>query len=141
MHLDYPTIFYRTIFPIDLFSLYFLFSLSDHVMVPQRTVSFRCRLMHVHSSACACIINEKDKKKIPWRTSRGLNRENKTYQLKRFISLGYYRSQEKSKTMVIMQPFGFFLFWGGGVGDGEDKQGALSGIGEIVNFPFVALLS
>ena len=43
--------------------------------------------------------------------------------------------------MVILQPFGFFLFWGGGVGDGEDKQGALSGLGEIVNFPFVALLS
>ena len=40
--------------------------------------------------------------------------------------------------------FGFFLFWWGGgvgVGDGEDKQGALSGLGEIVNFPFVALLS
>ena len=139
MHLDYPTIFYRTFFRFDLFSLYVLFSLSDHVMVPQRTVSFRCRLMHVHSSACACIINEKDKKKIPWRTSRGLNRENKTYQLKRFISPGYYRSQEKSKTMVIMQPFCFFFFWG--VGDGEDKQGALSGLGEIVNFPFVSLLS
>ena len=119
MHLDYPTIFYRTIFPNDLFSLYFLFSLSDHVMVPQRTVSSRCRLLHVHSSACACIINEKDKKKIPWRTSRGLNRENKTYQLKRFISLGYYRSQEKSKTMVIFQPFGFFLFGGGGGGGWE----------------------
>ena len=39
--------------------------------------------------------------------------------------------------------FGFFLFKGGGVGvgDGEDKQGALSGLGEIVNFPFVELLS
>ena len=32
-----------------------------------------------------------------------------------------------------------FLFWG--VGGGEDKQGALSGLGEIVNFPFVELLS
>ena len=74
------------------------------------------------SSACACIINEKDKKKIPWRTSRGLNRENKTYQLKRFISPGYYRSQEKSKTMVIMQPFGFFLFGGGGWGMGRTNK-------------------
>ena len=66
--------------------------------------------------------------------------ENKTYHLKRFISPAYYRSQEKSKTMVIMQPFCFF-FLGGGVGGGEDKQGALSGLGEIVNFPFVELLS
>ena len=45
--------------------------------------------------------------------------------------------------MVIMQPLVFFFLGGGGVGvgDGEDKQGALSGLGEIVNFPFVALLS
>lgn len=35
----------------------------------------------------------------------------------------------------------WFFFFFGGVGDGEDKQGALSGLGEIVNFPFVALLS
>ena len=66
--------------------------------------------------------------------------ENKTCHLKRFISPAYYRSQEKSKTMVIMQPFCFF-FWGAGVGGGEDKQGALSGLGEIVSFPFVELLS
>ena len=65
MHLDYPTIFYRTIFPIDLFSLYFFFSLPDHVMVPQRTVSFKCRLMHMYSRAYACIINEKTKGKFP----------------------------------------------------------------------------
>ena len=62
MHLDYPTIFYRTIFPTDLFSLYVLFSLADHVMmVPQRTVSFKCRLMHVYPRVYACIINEKTK--------------------------------------------------------------------------------
>ena len=65
MHLVYPTIFYRTIFPIDLFSLYVSFSLSDHVMVPQRTVSFKCRLMHVHPRAYVCIINEKTKGKFP----------------------------------------------------------------------------
>ena len=56
MHLDYP---------IDLFSLYFFFSLPDHVMVPQRTVSFKCRLMHMHPRAYACIINEKTKGKFP----------------------------------------------------------------------------
>ena len=65
MHLVYPTIFYRTIFPIDLFSLYALFFLSDHVMVPQGSVSLKCRLMHVHSRAHACIINEKTKGKFP----------------------------------------------------------------------------
>ena len=55
MHLLYPTIFYRTIFPIDLFSLYVLFPLSDHVTVPQRTVFFfKCRLMNVHSHAYTC---------------------------------------------------------------------------------------
>ena len=82
------------------------FSLSDHVMVPQKTVSFKCRLMHVHPNACARIINEENKRQIPWRTPRGLIWENKTYQLKKFISPGHYRSQ-----------------------DGElaaDKQGALS---------------
>ena len=65
MHLDYSTIFYRAIFPIDLFILYALFSLADHVMGPQRTVSFKCCLMHVHSRAYACIINEKTNGKIP----------------------------------------------------------------------------
>ena len=65
MHLDYPTIFYRTIFPTDLFGLYVLFSLADHVMVPQRTVSFKCRLMHMHPRAYVCIINEKTKDKFP----------------------------------------------------------------------------
>ena len=65
MHLVYPKIFYRAIFPIDLFNLYVLFSLSNHVMGPHRTVSFKCRLMHVHSRAYACIINEKTKGKFP----------------------------------------------------------------------------
>ena len=65
MHLDSPTIFYRTTFPIALFSLCALFSLSDHVMVPQRTVSFKCRLMHVHPRVYACIINETTKGKFP----------------------------------------------------------------------------
>ena len=34
-------------FSIDLFSLYVLFSISDHVMLLEGIVSFTCRLMHV----------------------------------------------------------------------------------------------
>ena len=37
------------------------------------------------STSCVCIINEK-KRQIPWRTSRGMNWENKTYKLKRSIN-------------------------------------------------------
>ena len=49
---------------MDLLSL-FCFPISDNVMVPQRTVSFKCRLMHVHPHAFVCIINEKTKGKVP----------------------------------------------------------------------------
>ena len=65
MHLVYPTMFYRTIFPIDLFGLYVLFSLSDHVMSTPESCSIKCRLMHVHSRAYVCIISEKTKGKFP----------------------------------------------------------------------------
>ena len=55
MHLVYPTIFYRTTFPIDLFSLYVLFSLSDHVMVYPRELFLSnvvlCTCIHVHMHA------------------------------------------------------------------------------------------
>ena len=37
------------------------------------------------STSCVCIINE-EKRQIPWRTSRGMNWENKTYKLKRSIN-------------------------------------------------------
>ena len=58
----------------------FCFLISAHVMVPQRTVSFKCNLMPVHPCACVCIILKwNDKRQIPWRTSRGMNWENKTY--------------------------------------------------------------
>ena len=46
------------------FKLVFPF-LSDHVTVPQRTVSFNYRHMHVHPRAYECIINEKTKDKFP----------------------------------------------------------------------------
>ena len=56
----------------------FCFLISAHVMVPQRTVSFKCNLMPVHPCACVCIILKwNDKRQIPWRKSRGKNWETK----------------------------------------------------------------
>ena len=42
----------------------FCFLISDHVMIPQRTVSSKCPLMHVHPRAYVSIINEKIKDKV-----------------------------------------------------------------------------
>ena len=52
---------------IDVFSLKVLFSITDHVTEPQRTVFFffKCRFIHVHPRAYVCIINEKTKSKFP----------------------------------------------------------------------------
>ena len=51
---------------IDLLACMFCFPITDHVMVPKRTVSFNCRLMHVHPRAYVCnIINEMTKGKFP----------------------------------------------------------------------------
>ena len=61
----------------------FCFHISDHVMLPEGIVSFKCRLMHVHADVR--ITNEKNKRKIPMRASRGLKWENKMYKLKRCI--------------------------------------------------------
>ena len=54
----------------------FCFPISDHVMVTQRTVFFfKYRPMHVDARS---YVYEKKKRKISWRTSRGLNLEGKT---------------------------------------------------------------
>ena len=50
---------------IVVFSSMFCFPISDDVIVPQRIVSFNCRLMHVHPCAYVCIINEKTKGNFP----------------------------------------------------------------------------
>ena len=42
--------------------------------------------MHVHPPVYVCIINDNNKRQIPWRKSRGLNWENKTYKVKRCIN-------------------------------------------------------
>ena len=47
-------------FPIDLFSLYVLFSISDHVMQLEGIVSFKCRLMHVQLHAYLMIKTRKN---------------------------------------------------------------------------------
>ena len=49
---------------IDLLACMFCFPISGRVMVPQRTVSFYCRLMYVHPRAYVCLINEKTKGKF-----------------------------------------------------------------------------
>ena len=61
----------------DFLACLFCFPISDNIMMPQTTFSFKCCLMHVNPRAYVCIITE-----IPWRTSRGLNQENKVYKLK-----------------------------------------------------------
>ena len=43
----------------------FCFPFSDHLMVPHRTVSFKCYPMHLHSRGYVCIIYEKTKGKFP----------------------------------------------------------------------------
>ena len=43
----------------------FCFPITDHVMVPQKTVSFKCCLIHVYPRAYVCISNEKTKGKFP----------------------------------------------------------------------------
>ena len=52
----------------DLLACLFCFPISDKIMMPQTTFSFKCCLMHVNPRAYVCIITE-----ISWRTSRGLN--------------------------------------------------------------------
>ena len=60
----------------------FCFPIADHVIVPERTVSFKRRPMHAHPRAFVCTMYEKTKRKISRRTSScGLNRGNKTYKL------------------------------------------------------------
>ena len=74
--------------------------------------------MHVHSRAYVCIINEKTKGKFPGE-----------------LHVVWIGKQNIAAEKV-------YLSWGGGGGvGGGGKQDALSGLGEIVNFPFVELLS
>ena len=71
--------------------------------------------MHVHSRAYVCIISEKTKGKFPGE-----------------LHVVWIGKQNIAAEKV-------YLSWEGGGGGG--KQDALSGLGEIVNFPFVELLS
>ena len=83
-------------------------------MVPQRIVFVKLRLMQVHPVAYVCIINEKTKGKFPWKTSRGLNWENKTYKVKRCI-VTFSRQFAKQKAAEL-----------------EDFQGSTAPLGEGV---------
>ena len=64
----------------------FCFPISDLVMVPQRTFFFQIS-SYARTPTCICMHNKwKNKRPIPWRTSHGLNWENKTYKGRRCIS-------------------------------------------------------
>ena len=67
---------------IDLFSLYVLFS---HFRPRDATRGNSFFEMPSYARANVCITNEKNKRKIPMRASRGLKWENKMYKLKRSI--------------------------------------------------------
>ena len=68
---------------IDLFSLYILFS---HFRPRDATRGNSFFQMSSYARANLRITNEKNKRKIPMRASRGLKWENKMYKLKRSIS-------------------------------------------------------
>ena len=87
--------FWQNMMTIDFFWLAcFLFPFQVTWLYPKRTVSFKCRPMHVHPRTYGSIKNNlwKEKRHIPWRTSRGLNWESKTYKLKRSIQGNYFQN-------------------------------------------------
>ena len=59
----------------------FCFPNTGHVIILQRTVPFKFRLIQVHMYICTYVIYEKAKAKSSW----DLYWENKTYKLKRSI--------------------------------------------------------
>ena len=75
--------------PIDVFSWKFCFRISDHVMVPHRTVFFKCHLMHVYPRAYVCIEN------IRWSK---LGKQN--IQGKKVYCLMHYQSWKGTSTLT-----------------------------------------
>ena len=69
--------------PIDLFSLYIVF--FSHFRPCDATRGNSFFQMSSYARANVRISNEKNKRKIPMRASRGLKWENKMYKLKRSI--------------------------------------------------------
>ena len=100
----------------------FCFPISDNVLVPQRTVSFKCRLMHMHPHAFVCTINEKTKGKFPGEHRVVWIGKTKIYKLKRsiisgtrnrFSSYPYEKGDGRGERALIWgEPF-FLLFWQG----------------------------
>ena len=86
--------FAPTLLPIDLFSLYVLFS---HFRPRDATRGNSFFQMSSYARANVRITNEKNKRKIPMRASRGLKWENKMYKLKRSIDGNQHRSQTLSR--------------------------------------------
>ena len=89
------TVFYSLFNSIDLFSLYILFS---HFRPRDATRGNSFFQMSSYARANLRITNEKNKRKIPMRASRGLKWENKMYKLKRSIPLdGLIRGLERNQ--------------------------------------------
>ena len=62
--------------------------------------------MSSYASAYVRITNEKNKRKIPMRASRGLKWENKMYKLKRSITELSVRSSNENKIILYTNPHG-----------------------------------
>ena len=81
---------------IDLLSFMSCFPISDYVMLLEGIVSFKSS-----ARANARITYEKNKRKIPMRTSRGLKWENKTYKLKRSIPRAAFLVRDQYHRSVL----------------------------------------
>ena len=98
------TSFPRFTYIIDLFSLYVLFS---HFRPRDATRGNSLFQMSSYARANVRITNEKNKRKIPMRASRGLKWENKMYKLKRSIyfidfNLDYNYLQDFSPLHILI---------------------------------------
>ena len=89
---------------IDLFSFYVLFS---HFRPSHATRGNSFFQMSSHAHANVCITNEKYRRKIPMRASRGLKWENKMYKLKRpilrWISRTHQKHQSSSQKVYLQK--------------------------------------
>ena len=84
---------------IDLFSLYVLFS---HFRPRDATRGNSFFQMSSYARANVRITNDRNKRKIPMRASRGLKWENKMYKLKRSIALIFVSFDSHLKTSGVV---------------------------------------
>ena len=94
-----------TMAAIDLIGLYILFS---HFRPRDATRGNSFFQMSCYARANLRITNEKNKRKIPMRASRGLKLENKMYKLKRSIETMKTPTRLKNYRLVSTRDFSFF---------------------------------